>query len=341
VPSVLERGGPAIEAVDLRKTYRGGKNALAGVSFAVAPGEIFGFLGPNGSGKTTTVRILVTLLRPSAGLARVCSLDVAREPGRVRSLVGWAGQSIGIDDDLTGVENLAVQGMLHGLAHDDAWRRAGELLDELSLDRIATIRTRRLSGGLRRRLDLATAMVHRPAVLFLDEPTTGLDPPSRAAIWRRLRRMSSEDGVSIFLTTQYLEEADRACDRVAIIDDGRLITVGTPATLKDELGEDRVALSVAEVDHGAAVQVLRTSSAVTRVEPGDPILVHVRVAAASVAPLIKLLDDAGIGVLSIEQRQPTLDDVFVRHTGHSARVEATILGATSGIFASAHGRRRT
>jgi ABC-2 type transport system ATP-binding protein len=334
-------GGPAIEVADLGKVYPGGKVGLAGISFAVERGEIFGFLGPNGSGKTTTARILVTLLRQSAGVARVDGFDVEREPGRVRAVVGWAGQSVGIDDDLTGAENLALQGMLHGLAHDDAWAAAMQVLEELSLAGVAQQRAGRLSGGLRRRLDLATALVHRPAVLFLDEPTTGLDPQSRAGLWERLRHISREDGVTVFLTTQYLEEADRACDRVAIIDGGRLVTVGTPAALKDELGEDRLALAVADdAERAKAIRILRDCPWVARVEPGHPIVVHVADAAAGVAPLIRLLDEAGVKVVALEQRQPSLDDVFVRYTGSLPRAEAPVVGATSGIFATAHGRRR-
>src|SRR6266487_1770064 len=221
--------GPAIEVAGLVKVYPGGKTALAGISLSVDRGEIFGFLGPNGSGKTTTVRILVTLLGKTSGRARVGGFDTDRQAGRVRELIGYAGQSVGIDDDLSAAENLTLGGALHGLGRDQSRQRAAELLATFSLDEVADVRAGRLSGGLRRRLDLAQALVHAPAVLFLDEPTTGLDPQSRNALWGTLRQLR-EQGTTVFLTTQYLEEADRTCDRVAILDDGRLLKVGTPPT---------------------------------------------------------------------------------------------------------------
>ncbi len=216
---IEHQDGAAIEVEDLAKVYAGGKTALAGVSFSVGRGEIFGFLGPNGSGKTTTVRILVTLLRKTSGTARVVGFDSERQADRVRAMIGYAGQSVGVDDDLTGVENLALGGVLHGVLPDATRRRAAQLLEAFSLTEVATVRAGRLSGGLRRRLDLAQALVHAPAVLFLDEPTSGLDPQSRNALWGLLRHLS-QDGTTVFLTTQYLEEADRACDRVAILDEG-------------------------------------------------------------------------------------------------------------------------
>jgi ABC-type multidrug transport system ATPase subunit len=226
----------ALEAANLVKAYRGGgRAAVDGISFAVAPGMVFGLLGPNGSGKSTTVRVLVTLLKPTSGTARVCGFDVARQPERVRPLIGYAGQSTGIDDDLTAAENAAFHGMLHGLPHNEAWRRGDEVLAASGLGDVAGIRAGRLSGGMRRRLDLSLALVKRPEVLFLDEPTTGLDPQSRAALWAQLRRYR-DDGMAILLTTQYLEEADRACDLVAIIDAGKLVAEGPPHALKADLG---------------------------------------------------------------------------------------------------------
>jgi ABC-2 type transport system ATP-binding protein len=333
----------AIDVQDLVKVYRGGKTALAGVSFAVAPGEIFGFLGPNGSGKTTTVRILVTLLRKTRGTARVSGFDTDREPHRVRQMIGYAGQSVGVDDDLTASENLAVSGFVHGLSYNQSWRRSAELLDALSLGDVAKVRAGRLSGGLRRRLDLAQALVSRPSVLFLDEPTIGLDPQSRNALWAQLRERSRH-GVTVFLTTQYLEEADRACDRVAILDDGRLLTVGTPQALKQEVGGGRLALTF--VDQGSvepALRALASCKAVTGVQPGpsgDALVVYVDDARASVAPVLRLLEGDGIEVASLEQAQASLDDVFLRYTGARPRAEARIEGAVSSMFGAAHGRRR-
>jgi ABC-2 type transport system ATP-binding protein len=334
---------PAVEVEDLTKVYPGGKSALAGVSFLVDAGEIFGFLGPNGSGKTTTVRILVTLLRKTSGQARVGGYDCDRQAGRVRELIGYAGQSVGVDDDLSAAENVALGAILHGVPHAESWRRATQLLEAFSLGDVAGVRAGRLSGGLRRRLDLAQALVHRPAVLFLDEPTTGLDPQSRNALWALLRRLSQE-GTTVFLTTQYLEEADRACDRVAILDDGHLVRVGTPKALKEEVGGGRLALTIVDdVDYARAAQTLDSCPQVTRVQPGrpgDPLLTYVQDVRASVVPVLRLLEAAGIEVAAIEQSQASLDDVFLRYTGERPRTEARVEGAVSGMFAAAHGRRR-
>ena len=236
---ILTPGAPGAEAIEVRdlvKVYQGGTRAVDGISLTVRRGEIFGCLGPNGSGKTTVTKILVTLLKPTAGTARITGIDVTRSPREVRTVIGYAGQFTGIDDDLTAAENAAFHGILHGLSHAEAWQRAPELLATFELGDVARQRAGRLSGGMRRRLDLALALVHRPKVIFLDEPTTGLDPQSRAALWAELRRRSTEEGTTIFLTTQYLEEADRAADRVAIIDGGRLVAEGAPTVLKDGLG---------------------------------------------------------------------------------------------------------
>jgi ABC-2 type transport system ATP-binding protein len=338
--------GPVIEVTDLVKVYRGGKTtttALDGVSFAVQRGEIFGLLGPNGSGKTTTIRILVTLLHKTSGAARVGGFDTDRQPGQVRQVIGYAGQSVGVDDDLTAGENLALDGLLHHLPHDQAWKRTAELLEAFSLTEVATQRAGQLSGGMRRRLDLAQALVHRPGVLFLDEPTAGLDPQSRRALWAQLRRRSRQQGVTILLTTQYLEEADRACDRVAIIDQGRLVTVGTPQALKQEVGGGRLLLTLRDAASRApAARALAACPAVTRVQPGelgDPLVVYVGDVGASVAPVIRRLDAEGIQVAAVEQAQASLDDVFLRYTGDRPRTEARTQGAVSSIFAAAHGRR--
>jgi ABC-type multidrug transport system ATPase subunit len=317
--------------------------ALGGVCLAVGGGEVFGLLGPNGSGKTTMVRIFVTLLAPTSGTARIGGFDVRRQPGRVRELIGYAGQFTGIDDDLTGAENLALQGMLHGLAHREAWARAGEVLDAFSLAGVAGTRAGRLSGGLRRRLDVAQALLHRPAVLFLDEPTTGLDPASRAGMWEQVRGLSRSQGTTVFLTTQYLEEADRVCDRVAIIDGGQLVTVGTPASLKSEVGGGRIVAVLAEAGPWALTRaraVLEACPQVTRIEPGDPLVIYAQDAGASLAPVMRCLDEAGVAVRSIEQAEASLDDVFLYYTGRVRREEALVSGAVSGVFAAAHGRRR-
>jgi ABC-2 type transport system ATP-binding protein len=338
-----ETEGPAIEVEDLTKVYAGGQTAVAGPSFSVDRGEIFGFLGPNGSGKTTTVKILVTLLRKTSGVARVGGFDTDGQPERIRELIGYSGQSVGIDDDLTAAENLAIDASLHGVPRDEALRRAADLIEAFSLGDVAGVRAGRLSGGLRRRLDLAQALVHRPAVLFLDEPTTGLDPQSRNALWDLLRHLS-ENGTTVFLTTQYLEEADRACDRVAILDGGRLVKVGTPQALKREVGGGRLVLMMAdEAGLARAGRILATSPDVTRVEPrrpAAPLVVYVDDAPASVAPVLRQLEAEGLRITALEQAQASLDDVFLRYTGERPRVEARVEGAVSGMFGSGHGRRR-
>jgi len=331
----------AIEVKDLVKAYPGGKTALNGISFAVDRGEIFGFLGPNGSGKTTTVRILVTLLRATSGAARVSGFDVGRMASRVRESIGYTAQATGVDDDLTVHEHLVLQALLHGLSPSrEQQRRIGELIDAFSLSDVANERASRLSGGLRRRLDVAQAMVHRPPVLFLDEPTIGLDPQSRGALWDHLRR-ASRDGTAIFLTTQYLEEADRACDRVAIIDGGRLVKEGTPAALKEEVGEGRLRLTLANgADPARAAQALAACPEVVGIEPGDPLVAYVRSVRPSIAPVIRRLDEVDIRVAGVETEQATLDDVFLRYTGRAPRTEAPAANSVSSLFAAAHGRRR-
>jgi len=340
--AIIERPQPrAIEVEDLTKVYPGGKPALNGISFAVNQGEIFGFLGPNGSGKTTTVRILVTLLRATSGAARVGGFDVERKADRIRQTIGYTAQATGVDDDLTVHEHLVLQALLHGLPPSrEQQRRIEAVIEAFSLSEVAGERAGRLSGGLRRRLDIAQAVVHRPPVLFLDEPTIGLDPQSRNALWGQLRGASRE-GTTIFLTTQYLEEADRACDRIAIIDGGRLVKEGTPSALKREVGEGRLRLTLADsADSGRAAQALALSSDVVSVEPGDPLVVRMSRVGAGLAEVVRLLDQAGIPIEALETGQPTLDDVFLRYTGRAPRVEAPAGATVSSLFAAAHGRRR-
>jgi len=327
----------AVEVTDLVKTYRGGVTAVAGISFRVERGEIFGLLGPNGSGKTTTVRILVTLLRQTGGRAVVGGFDTSSEPQLVRRQIGYAGQSTGVDDDLTVAENLAYAAMLQRVSHNESWRRAGTLIDEFGLAGVAKQRASRLSGGLRRRLDLARALIHRPSVLFLDEPTTGLDPQSRGALWDRLRSLAGA-GTTVLLTTQYLEEADRACDRVTILDAGRIVVSGTPRDLKDAAGGGHLLLTTP--DQQTAARLLAGFPGVTGVQTGERLEVFCREPAASLVPVIGLLRSEDVRITAVEQAQPTLDDVFLRYTGSRPRSEAPVAGAVSGIFAAAHGKRR-
>jgi ABC-2 type transport system ATP-binding protein len=330
----------AIEVKDLVKVYAAGHTALDGISFSVAAGEVFGFLGPNGSGKTTTVRILVTLLQRTSGAARVDGFDTEEDGDQVRRVIGWAGQSVGVDDDFSVYENIGRPALLHGLPHEEMAKRAAELMDAFSLTEVANRRARELSGGMRRRLDLAQALVHKPQVLFLDEPTSGLDPQSRNAMWEYLDRARKE-GVTIFLTTQQLEEADRACDRVAIIDHGRLLTVGTPSALKGEVGEGRIEVSlVGREDIPLAAAALGSAPWVTRVLPGQPLVVFVRDVSGSVAPIVRCLDQERIRIASVEVARASLDDVFLRYTGERPHIDARAERAPSSLFATAHGRPR-
>jgi ABC-type multidrug transport system ATPase subunit len=333
----------AIEVEDLTKVYAGGRSALAGISFSVARGEVFGFLGPNGSGKTTTVKILVTLLRQTSGRATVGGFDTNRDAGRVRELIGYTGQTVGVDDDLKVHEHLIFQVLLHGRSPQASRGRAMELAEALGLSNLLNERVGRLSGGLRRRVDLAQALVYRPAVLFLDEPTSGLDPQSRGALWAYLRRLSSE-GTTIFLTTQYLEEADHACDRVAIIDQGRLVTIGSPAELKAEVGEGRLLLTLArESDRNTAADLIAATPTVARLDVGrqeEPLVAYVRDVDASLPLILQQLNQSGIEITTVKQTNASLDDVFLRYTGRRPVVEAPSVKAVSSMFSSAHGRRR-
>jgi ABC-2 type transport system ATP-binding protein len=227
----------AIEAHGLVMQYKKGPRAVDGIEIAVAPGEIYGFLGPNGAGKSTTVHILTTLLPPTAGTARVGGFDVVREGPRVRAVIGAALQEAALDPLLTGRDHLRLQATLQGLPRAERKARTVELLERVGLNEAADRKVKGYSGGMKRRLDLALALVHRPRILFLDEPTTGLDPQSRTALWDEVARLANDEGVTVFLTTQYLEEADALCDRLAIIDDGRIVREGTPARLKADLRE--------------------------------------------------------------------------------------------------------
>ena len=304
----------AIEVEALERTFSGDVRAVAGVDLEVANGEIYAVLGPNGAGKTTTVRMLVTLLRPTGGRARVAGHDVVDEAAEVRRSIGVALQEAALDPLMTGRELIRLQATLHGLAREEGSRRAEALLDRVGLERAADRRVGTYSGGMRRRLDLASALVHEPEVLFLDEPTTGLDPVSRKAIWEEVAKLNAE-GTTVFLTTQYLEEADQLADRVGIIDAGRIVAEGTPATLKAEVGRPHIELGLAEDGHERAESVL---SPLGRLLPGKDgkVLVEVEAGAADVPKVVRALDDADILVESLDLVEPSLDDVFVAKTGY-------------------------
>ena len=316
--------GPAVFTRGLVRRFKGGVLAVAGVDLEVAEGEVYGFLGPNGAGKSTTVRMLTTLLRPSDGEARVAGHDVLHEAGAVRRSIGVALQDASIDPFMSGRELLRLQATLHGIPRRDGHARAEALLDRVGLVDAADRRVGTYSGGMRRRLDLAMALVHRPTVLFLDEPTTGLDPVSRLTLWEEVRRLNDE-GTTVFLTTQYLEEADQLADRVGIIDGGILVAEGTPAALKAEVGDPTLTITVSDPDERAAAR-----SALERFGTLVPsregcIALRLPRGAAAVAEVVRALDLASAQPQEIDLAMPTLDDVFVAKTGR--RLEGDEAGA--------------
>jgi ABC-2 type transport system ATP-binding protein len=297
----------------LSKTFPGGVEAVRGVSFEVAEGEAYGLLGPNGAGKTTTIRMLGTLLRPSAGRAVVAGHDVAAEPDAVRRSIGVALQEAGLARYSTGREHVEMMARLFGMSRRRARERAGELLELFDLTDAADRLVRSYSGGMRRRLDLACGLVHRPQLLILDEPTTGVDPASRVALWGELRKLQ-EEGTSLLLTTHYLEEADRLCDRLGIVDRGELVVEGTPERLKSEIGADLVTAVVPSEQLEAACEVLRPIGTV-RPPEGDAVAVEAEEGARAVVDVVEALTSAGIRAGAVTVTQPTLDDVFFRYTG--------------------------
>jgi ABC-2 type transport system ATP-binding protein len=303
----------AIEVQALERTFSGDIHAVAGVDLEVAEREIYAFLGPNGAGKTTTVRMLTTLLRPTGGSARVAGHDVVAEAAAVRRAIGVALQEAALDPLMTGRELIRLQATLHGLPPADGAHRADALLERVGLDAAADRRVGTYSGGMQRRLDLASALVHAPTVLFLDEPTTGLDPVSRRTIWEEVEKLNDE-GTTVFLTTQYLEEADQLADRVGIIDDGKLVAEGTPSSLKAEVGSPHLEVRVGG-DGAQAEQVVARFGRPLPPKDGA-ILVELERGAAEVAPVVRALDEAGLAVESLDLVRPTLDDVFVAKTGH-------------------------
>jgi ABC-2 type transport system ATP-binding protein len=308
---------PAIEVRGLVKRF-GEVRALDGVDLTARQGQVLGLLGPNGAGKTTLVRVLATLLKADEGSAEVLGLDVQRDAAALRERIGLAGQYAAVDENLTGLENLTMVGRLYGSDRKSAKARGRELLDRFDLTDAATRPTKTYSGGMRRRLDLAAALVAKPPVLFLDEPTTGLDPRSRLGLWDVIEGLVA-DGTTVLLTTQYLDEADRLADTIAVIDHGRLIAEGTSDELKDRLGGERLEVHLDEAaDAQAAVQALATMSDEAPSTEGSVIKVSVRERGGAIVEAVRRLSDAGIGVDDLALRRPTLDDVFLSLTGHAA-----------------------
>ncbi|HEV2854627.1 MAG TPA: ATP-binding cassette domain-containing protein [Thermoanaerobaculia bacterium] len=312
----------AIEVEDLRKTYAGGVEAVRGVSFAVRSGEVFALLGPNGAGKSTTVRILATLSDPTAGQARVAGFDVTREPREVRRRIGYVAQNSGVDLTATGRENLTLQGQLFRIPSARLRDRVDELLQLFQLETAADRPASTYSGGMKRRLDVAMGLIHDPEVLFLDEPTTGLDPESRAVMWKEVRRLA-QGGLTLLLTTHYLEEADQLAQRLAIVDGGRVVAEGTPEELKGRLRGDVVSVELA--DRGQLAEgeaVLRSQEGVLGVMvDGSRLYAQVDNGARAVPALLGALERAGLGVTQVSLSRPSLDDVYLTATGHAYHQE--------------------
>ena len=305
----------AIDVRGLRRSFKGGVDAVNGVDLRVREGEVFGFLGPNGAGKTTTVRMLCTLLPLTGGEARVAGHDVSREAAAVRRRIGVALQEIGLDPLQSARELLELQCGMYGMDTPRAKSRTNELLELVGLTDAADRRTKTFSGGMKRRLDLASALVHSPSVLFLDEPTTGLDPASRATVWEEVKRINAS-GTTVFLTTQYLEEADQLCDRLAIIDFGKIVAEGTPEELKAAMGHDVVTIGIRQDQHEAACQAVEGLRGLQQVvEERDALALYVENGAQSIPEVVRRLDSAGVSANAISVARPTLDDVFLKATG--------------------------
>ena len=313
-----------IKTRGLRRAFKSRKRtveAVAGVDLTVRSGEIFGFLGPNGAGKTTTLRMLATLLPPSGGSATVAGCDLLTQPDRIRERIGYVGQAGGSDREITGRSELVFQGRLYGTSLGAAQKRAAELITMLELEVCADRKTGTYSGGQKRRLDIGLGLVHDPQLLFLDEPTTGLDPQSRARVWDEVRRMHDR-GTTVFLTTHYLDEADALCDRIAIIDYGKIVAEGTPEELKRAVAGDVVTLAVAG-EQQMAMELLKDQAFVreAKLDEGS-VLLYVDRGEVAMPAILRLLDGAGLTLVTIGLHRPSLDDVFLRQTGRSLREAA-------------------
>jgi ABC-2 type transport system ATP-binding protein len=324
-------GSNEIEVEGLVREFKGGIRAVDGVDLLVKPGEIYGFLGPNGAGKSTTVHVLTTLLPPTSGTARVAGFDVATQGQGVREVIGAALQEVALDPHLSGREHMRLQASLHGLPRAQAVGRAAELLERVGLTEAADRKVATYSGGMKRRLDLALALVHSPSVLFLDEPTTGLDVQSRAALWDEVRHLARDEGVTVFLTTQYLEEADVLADRVGIIHRGRIVAEGTPEALKRETGRRRIEIVPADPAQRSLVE--RVLAAFGDPHAGRPEAVSITLDPSSngngnghgIERMVRALGEAGVAVEDLAVHAPSLDDVFLQKTGR------TLEGAATGV----------
>jgi ABC-2 type transport system ATP-binding protein len=316
-----------IEVNDLVKVYGKDTRAVDGISFGVAAGELFGFLGPNGAGKTTTIKVLATLLEPTEGSARVAGFDVRTQAGEVRKRLGLAQQMPALDMFSNGRETLELAGLLQRMPRAEVKKRADELLELMGLTSVATKLTGTYSGGMRRRIDLASALMHRPPVLILDEPTEGLDPQSRTALWEELERIN-QAGTTMLLTTHYMEEADRLCSRLAIIDAGKIVIDGSPTELKRSIGADTVILQLEAADGDLEAQRAKVGRLLEGMVPAESVSPHpdgvslaVPNASKSVPALLRRLDGDGVTISGLQMSQPSLDTVFLKYTGRSIREE--------------------
>ena len=315
----------------LVEVYSDGTKAVDSISFNVGEGEFFGFLGPNGAGKSTTIKILTTLLRKTSGTANVLGFDLDHQQKQIRPLIGVQSQETVVDHDLSGRENMILQGNLHQMKGKELEGRVDELLALVELSDVANKRAAFYSGGMKKRLDLASSLVHRPKLLFLDEPTTGLDPQSRSTIWKYLSKINKDEGITIFLTTQYMEEADKLCGRLSIIDHGQIVTSGSPSELKAEIGADAITLTVDQTG-GAnggstdkAKQLLGGVGGVASiVDTEGGLTVYARDGSTLVPAIVRVLDSNGVKLSSINLARPSLDDVFLKHTGHRIRTEELV-----------------
>ncbi|HWH11429.1 MAG TPA: ATP-binding cassette domain-containing protein [Solirubrobacteraceae bacterium] len=308
----------AIEAKDLRKTYPAGVTALDGLSLSVGEGTIFALVGPNGAGKSTTVRVLSTLSRPDSGSARVAGIDVLGNPVGVRRAIGVVGQKHGSDGEATGRENLVLQGEFYGITGRDLRRRVAQSLERFGLGEAADRKVKTYSGGMQRRLDIGMGLLHRPRVLFLDEPTTGLDPEARVELWREIERLRSDEAMTILLSTHYMDEADRLASRLAIIDRGSVVVEGTPAGLKGDLEGDTIHVELAEPDDGVGRAALDRVGEIGEVSvDGRTLHARARDGGAAVPAVLAALEAHGVRAASVTMARPSLEEVYLRHAGRA------------------------
>jgi len=331
---------PAIEVENLVREFRKGPRAVDGIDLTVSPGEIYGFLGPNGAGKSTTVLMLTTLLPPTSGRASVGGFDIVGQGSKVRAVIGAALQEAALDAILTGREHLVLQGTLQDLSGEDRRRRAQQLLERVGLTEAADRRVGGYSGGMKRRLDLALALVHSPRILFLDEPTTGLDPQSRAALWEEVGRLAHNEGMTVFLTTQYLEEADALADRIGIIDHGRIVAEGTPARLKAEIGSPTVELTPDDAGAGDRLAELLSGFGEMRRNGRGSVTVQLPGGEGQLAEIVRVLDQANLKVDTLQLHQPSLNDVFLAETGRKLEGSGEAAVAEPPAGPPSRGRRR-